>query len=83
MIAPTSLHAYNLILPRTVLLRERILDALRLMPMTDEQLQGALSLEGNVERPRRVELVKMGQVVASGETRPTRASRPAIVWRIK
>lgn len=47
---------------------------------TDEELQFALSMTGNSERPRRVELVRKGLVRASGQARPTFAGGKATVW---
>lgn len=47
---------------------------------TDEEMQFALSMTGNSERPRRVELVRKGLVRASGQTRPTDAIGKATVW---
>ena len=47
---------------------------------TDEEMQFALSVPGNSQRPRRVELVRKGIVRDSGQTRPTRAGGKATVW---
>lgn len=47
---------------------------------TDDEVQRALGLAGNTQRPRRLELAERGSVVASGETRPTAAGRKAAVW---
>jgi hypothetical protein len=61
--------------------RRMVLGALRNNgPMTDEQLQDKLLLEGSSERPRRVELVKQGLVRDSGRTHPTRSGRSAVLW---
>jgi hypothetical protein len=48
---------------------------------TDQEIQIALRIEGNTERPARVDLVKGGSVVDSGGWRLTRSGRKAIVWR--
>lgn len=58
----------------------RILDALeRLGPLTDEEIGTATGIGGNTVRPRRVELVRDGLVVAVGEGR-TRSGKRAVRW---
>lgn len=47
---------------------------------TDEQMQRALNMNGNAQRPRRVELVEAGLVVDSQRVRQTTFGRPAVVW---
>lgn len=47
---------------------------------TDEEIQLALSMEGNTERPRRRELVQAGVVADSGARRKTSTGRAAKVW---
>jgi hypothetical protein len=47
---------------------------------TDEELQIALNMNPNTERPRRVELVERGLVVDSGKKRKTKSNRQAVVW---
>lgn len=62
--------------------RARILAYLRAcgeVGATDEQIQEALDLSGNTERPRRGELLTSGQVQAVG-TRATQSGRQAAVW---
>lgn len=48
---------------------------------TDEQMQGALHMNPNTQRPRRVALVEKGLVIDSGQKRKTWAGREATVWR--
>jgi hypothetical protein len=48
--------------------------------MTDDEIQRALKLDGNTERPRRCELVKAGLLTDSGRARLTRSGRRATVW---
>lgn len=63
--------------------RERVLAAIRATGVrgcTDEELQLHLNLNPSTQRPRRVELVRRGQVQDSGRTRPTRSGRRATVW---
>ena len=47
---------------------------------TDEEVQLALALGGNTERPRRRELQQAGRIEDSGEQRVTRSGRKAVVW---
>lgn len=47
---------------------------------TDEEIQNALRLPGDTERPRRQELQKLGMVVDSERKRMTKHMRPATVW---
>jgi hypothetical protein len=65
-------------------LHTKILDYLELNSdgATDEELQQALSLQGNTLRPRRRELQLMGKVLATGVKRPTASGRQAIVWQL-
>lgn len=46
---------------------------------TDEEIQQALLLNPSTQRPRRIELVRKGLVVAHGE-RKTKSNRNAAVW---
>jgi hypothetical protein len=48
--------------------------------LTDEEVQERLRMPPNTERPRRVELVRMGFVKDSGVRRPTVWGNPSIVW---
>ena len=50
---------------------------------TDEEVQTALGLAGNCQRPRRRELQKAGHVIDSGRTRATQSGRQAVVWIAK
>lgn len=67
--------------------RDRLLvyNALResgIAGMTDEELQMRTGLDGNTERPRRIELVKE-QLVAQHGRRPTIRNRYAAVWMLR
>ena len=46
---------------------------------TDAEIQEALSLDGNTERPRRRELEQAGLIKPAG-TRRTASGRAAVVW---
>ena len=48
---------------------------------TDEELQRVLPMNPSTERPRRIELVRLGLVEDSGEKRRTASGRLATVWR--
>ena len=50
---------------------------------TDEEMQAALRMDPNTQRPRRWELVNAGEVVDSNRRRKTHANRPAAVWVLK
>lgn len=47
---------------------------------TDEEGQGALGMEGNTYRPRRIELQEAGLVAVSTAERLTKSKRWAAVW---
>jgi hypothetical protein len=47
---------------------------------TDDEIQRALCMNGNTQRPRRVELVDAGLIVDSGQRRVVRG-RLMIVWK--
>lgn len=81
--ADTSRAAALRALPRSGTQRARVLNLLRNAgPMTDEEMQKALALSPNAQRPRRVELVSGGWVRDSGLRRPTVMGGPSIVWEV-
>lgn len=47
---------------------------------TDAEIQSALGLDGNTERPARIRLTKDRMIQDSGQTRPTPSGRLAVVW---
>ncbi|WP_399696572.1 hypothetical protein [Xenophilus sp.] len=47
---------------------------------TDEEMQARIPMPANTQRPRRIELLKMGLIKASGRTRLTRSGEGATVW---
>jgi predicted ArsR family transcriptional regulator len=49
-------------------------------PVTDEQIAGALGLNPSTERPRRIELVGDGLVMAHYELARTSSGRRATAW---
>lgn len=79
----TSEAAARAIEPIAGGLRARLLNYARecgTRGFTDEQAQAALGMDPSTERPRRVELQRMGLIRDSGTTRPTRSGRDATVW---
>ena len=54
----------------------------KLTGLTDEEMQRALSMNPNTQRPRRIELVMEGKVRDSGKTRNTSSDRPATLWEV-
>lgn len=81
--SPTSVAAAEAIAPRAGSLRAHVYDWLKARGAdggTDEEMQTALQMSPNTQRPRRVELEQLGLVQNSGRTRLTRAGRKAVVW---
>lgn len=78
----TAHEAAQAVTPRTGTQRRLILDWItRCGPAgaTDFEIQQRLGLDGNTERPRRLELEQAGLIVNSGRTRIHKGRR-AIVW---
>lgn len=62
-------------------LRDRVLRFIESAgPVTDEEIAVTLGLNPSTARPRRIELVADGLVMAAPETRPTAAGRAATAW---
>ncbi len=82
--SPTSEAAAERAAPHAGTERRKVFNALSDHPhgLTDEQIQSLLAMNANTERPRRIELVAMGKVIDSHETRLTRSGRKAVVWKI-
>lgn len=79
----TSQEAAEQIMPKAGTLRAMILEYLQargVQGATDHEIQQALGLEGSTQRPRRVELYRMGLIKESGQ-RETKSGRKATVWR--
>ena len=76
----TSREAAERIVRVAPTLRDRVLMALAMRPMTDEELCEVTQIPPSTERPRRVELVAERIVRDSGERRKTRSGRNAVVW---
>lgn len=79
----TAKMAAMAVIPRSGTARWKVLQAVALVPRTDEQIQDDLHMSANTERPRRVELVEMGWIEEwKGHVGRTRAGLDAIVWRL-
>ena len=81
--SPTSVAAAERAEPAAATQRRAVLDYLRgrgADGAIDEEIQVALGMVGNTERPRRRECEQAGLIVDSGRTRPTASGRQAVVW---
>lgn len=79
----TSIKAAAAVRSRSATQRDQILDFLRSRGAegaTDEEMQHALSMAGNTQRPRRGELVEAKRVRDSGARRPGASGKLQIVW---
>lgn len=78
-----SLEAWSSIQPELGLKQKMVYDCILVFqPCTDEEIIARTGLSPNTARPRRVELEKMGLIVA-GELRKTRSGRWATTWQSK
>lgn len=80
----TSEEAAERIEPSVETLRGKVLRFVRSCGdngATDEEVQDALSMNPSTERPRRIELERLGFVQDSGKIRLTRSNRKAVVWK--
>lgn len=77
----TSIDAAISVAGKTKSMRQRVLEVLRERPMTDEQIAFRLQMSPNTARPRRVELVRLGQVVQVGVTKSA-SGRDAALWSV-
>ena len=75
----TSIAAGESMRGKTATLREQVLQALTMRPMTDEQLSDHLNLNPSTCRPRRIELVQR-QLVKSVGVVKSRSGRSMNVW---
>lgn len=78
----TSKAAAKAIRPDAAALRAKVLAYLKSQPngAIDEEIQLALDMPGNTERPRRTELLNAGLIRDSGTTRATKSGRQATIW---
>ena len=81
--SPTSRAAARQIEHRSATLKDRVLRCIESAGshgMTDEEIQRALFMGGNTQRPRRRELEQACQISDSGRSRKNRSGRYATVW---
>jgi len=79
----TSIAAAKAIESRAGTDRRRVLEFIAsrgALGATDEEMQLALAMQGNTQRPRRRELDQAAHIVKSGQKRKTLAGNPAVVW---
>lgn len=79
----TSNEAAARIEPAAGTLRAQALDYIRAcgeIGATDEEIQLALSMNPSTQRPRRQELEKLGMILRTSRTRPTRSGRSAVIF---
>ncbi len=76
----TSVDAARRALGRSGTARRRVMHALSFSSMTDEEMQLLLRMSPNTQRPRRVELVRLGLVQATEIRRPSITGCQSIVW---
>lgn len=80
----TSRLAAEAIEPASATLRGQVLQYLRDQGhegATDEEMQNMLGMNPSTQRPRRIELLKLGLICDSGRVRNTSSGRKAVVWR--
>ena len=77
----TSIDAAISVAGKTKSMRQRVLEVLHDRPMTDEMIALRLQMSPNTARPRRVELVRLGQVVQVGVTKSA-SGRDAALWSV-
>ncbi len=78
----TQVEAAARAYPKSGTARCRVLDYIRHRSSTDEEIQGALDMNPNTQRPRRKELEEMGWIRDSRKRRKTRSGAHAIVWEL-
>lgn len=81
--SPTSTEAAESIKPVLGKLQEIVyayLQSSESIGATDEEMQAHLDMPANTQRPRRCELLLKGLIKDSGERRPTKSGRKAVVW---
>lgn len=79
----TSLEAAIAIMPSAESLREKVFAFIKKVGTygaTDDEIQSALDMEGNTQRPRRRELFLKGRIKLAGFTRKTRSGKAAEVY---
>ena len=80
----TSRWAANRVMPKTGSIRLSVYEYLirqGLRGATDKEMQEALHMSGDTQRPSRIKLFRDGLIIDSGTTRINSNGNPATVWR--
>ena len=80
----TSRWAANRVMPKTGSIRASVDEYIvrrGLDGATDNEMQKALHMSGDTQRPSRVKLLRDGLIIDSGTTRINSNGNPATVWR--
>lgn len=78
----TSRAAADDVAQKAPLLREKVLSALRKVPMTADECADHLGIDKLSIRPRCSELSAMGKIVDTGDRRLNASGKRAVVWRL-
>jgi len=79
----TSIATADAVLPKTGTWRRKIYDYVQARGFdgaTDQEIESALRLSGNTERPTRITLVRDGYLIDTGRTRRNELGHECIVW---
>ena len=79
----TSIATADAVLPKTGTWRRKIYDYVQARGFdgaTDQEIEIALHLSGNTERPTRITLVRDNYLVDTGRTRRNELGHECIVW---
>ena len=79
----TSIATANAVVPKTDSWRRKIYDYVQARGFdgaTDQEIEIALHLSGNTERPTRITLVRDNYLVDTGRTRRNELGHECIVW---
>jgi len=79
----TSIATADAVLPKTGTWRRKIYDYVQARGFdgaTDQEIEIALQLSGNTERPTRITLVRDGYLIDTGRIRKNQLGHDCIVW---
>ena len=79
----TSIATADAVLPKTGTWRRKIYDYVQARGFdgaTDQEIEIALHLSGNTERPTRITLVRDNYLIDTGRTRKNELGHECIVW---
>lgn len=77
----TSREAAESVEPHLRPMQDKVLEAIKQAPSTDQEIAAATGMAENSVRPRRIELYRLGLIVSFG-TKRTSSGRRATVWVI-